>query len=55
LAKNEKYNEKGSCDPNCMIQWDYIHAYNNIKMPTVYTNGVNSLFFLCGNGRREAA
>lgn len=28
-----------------MVHCDYIHAYNNIKMPTVYTNGVNSHFF----------
>lgn len=37
--------EKGTCKPNCMTHCDYIHAYNNIKMPTVYTNRVNSHFF----------
>jgi hypothetical protein len=28
-----------------MTHCDYLHAYNNIKMPAVYTNGVNSHFF----------
>jgi len=39
-----KCSETGTCDPNCMTHCDCIYAYNNIKMPTVYTNGVNSHF-----------
>jgi len=27
-----------------MTHCDYVHAYSNIKMPTLYTNGVNSHF-----------
>jgi len=40
-----KCNETGTCDPNCITHCDYIHAYNNTKMPTVYTSGVNWHFF----------
>jgi hypothetical protein len=49
-----KCNETGTCDPNCMTHSDYIHAYNNIKMPTVYTNGVKSHFcYVVMEGRKQ--